>query len=234
MTLLLFNDGQDLESIGLSSILQSLQEQQRISPILAVGIHAGARRKWEYGIAGRPDYKGRGSQAEAYTQFILEELIPLIRVSQEIEHFREIAFAGFSLGGLSALDIVWKHPTVFSKAGVFSGSFWWRSKDKNDPEYSDAADRLMHETIRNGQFADGLKFFFECGGADEEEDRNQNGVIDSIDDTLDLIKELEAKGYQPNQDLYYLELDEGKHDIATWAQAMPSFLLWGWGHDTIP
>jgi len=40
----------------------------------------------------------------------------------------------------------------------------------------------------------GLKFFFECGTADETEDRNGNGIIDSIDDTKDLISALINKG----------------------------------------
>ena len=34
----------------------------------------------------------------------------------------------------------------------------------------------------------GLKFFFQCGNMDETMDRNKNGIIDSIDDTLDLIQ----------------------------------------------
>ena len=73
-----------------------------------------------------------------------------------------------------------------------------------------------------------VKFFFECGEDDEEEDRNQNGVIDSIDDTLDLISELVAKGYDRGNAIDYLQIENGKHDIATWARAMPDFLKWGW------
>lgn len=68
-----------------------------------------------------------------------------------------------------------------------------------------------------------LKFFFECGAGDEGEDRNKNGIIDSIDDTLDLIAELKAKGYS-NNSIKYLELASGKHDVPTWGQAFPEFL----------
>jgi enterochelin esterase-like enzyme len=64
---------------------------------------------------------------------------------------------------------------------------------------------------------------------DETKDRNNNGIIDSIDDTLDLIKELETKGYQREKDIFYLELPDGHHDVATWGRAMPVFLKWGWG-----
>ena len=60
-------------------------------------------------------------------------------------------------------------------------------------------------------------------------DRNNNGVIDSIDDTVSLIDELAAKGYNRSTDIHYLELADGKHDIATWARAFPEFLKWGWG-----
>ena len=74
-----------------------------------------------------------------------------------------------------------------------------------------------------------MKFFFQCGNRDETMDRNNNGIIDSIDDTMDVIKELTAKGWRPEKDIHYLEMPEGKHDIATWGKAMPEFLKWGWG-----
>ena len=61
------------------------------------------------------------------------------------------------------------------------------------------------------------------------EDRNHNGVIDSIDDTQDLIGALTAKGWDRQRDIRYLEIAGGKHNVETWARAMPEFLLWGWG-----
>jgi enterochelin esterase-like enzyme len=229
MSLLLINDGQDMGKLGLQAILNDLHEKDQIRPLLCVGIHAGTDRKLEYGTANKPDYRGRGALSKQYTEFILEELLPHTKTNYYLPEFREKAFAGFSLGGLSALDIVWNHPLEFSKVGVFSGSLWWRSKDKTDPTYRDGTDRIMHQLIRQGIFRPWLKFYFECGAADEEDDRNNNGIIDSIDDTLDLIGELVNKGYDPLNDIQYLQLDDGKHDIQTWARAMPAFLKWGWG-----
>lgn len=233
LSLLLINDGQDMEKLGLQPMLDDLYDKQNINPLLCAAIHAGVDRKLEYGTARTLDYKNRGAKAKNYTSFIFDELIPYIRKNYAEEGFKEKAFAGFSLGGLSALDIVWNYPYEFSKVGVFSGSLWWRDKDKNDKAYDDDMDRIMHRQIRDGGYYPWLKFFFECGAADEEDDRNNNGVIDSIDDTLDLIKELSAKGYNETKDIFYLQIDDGKHDIATWARAMPLFLKWGWGRDGI-
>jgi enterochelin esterase-like enzyme len=230
MSVLLINDGQDLEKLGLSVILGDLYGRGILSPLLCVGIHAGADRKKEYGVAAMPDYLGRGSRAGAYRDFIFSELLPHIYRQYNTDQFKEKAFAGFSLGALSALDIVWGRPQEFSRVGLFSGSFWWRKKDKEDPAYNEEADRIMHRQVREGNYYPGLKFFFECGTADEQEDRNHNGVIDSIDDTQDLMRELEAKGYERGKDIRYLQLEGGRHDVATWAQAMPEFLKWGWGN----
>lgn len=229
VSLLLINDGQDLGRMDMAGILATLYQDDRLLPLLCVGIHAGEGRKMEYGTAVRVDYQGWGARAGAYTRFIFEELIPAVRCRYKASEFREKAFAGFSLGALSALDIVWHHPQEFRRAGLFSGSFWWRKVDKDDPGYSETSDRIMHEEVREGGFYPWLKFFFECGTEDELEDRNGNGIIDSIDDTLDLIGELAGKGYDLQGDVRYLEIPGGRHEIATWARAMPEFLMWGWG-----
>jgi len=117
MSLLLLNDGQDLAKMPFENILNDLYYYEEIEPLLCVGIHCGTDRKNEYGMANYPDYLGRGSKAAVYTRFVLEELIPFIQQTYHIPFFRSQAFAGFSLGGLMALDIVWNNPQIFSKAG---------------------------------------------------------------------------------------------------------------------
>jgi enterochelin esterase-like enzyme len=226
LDLLLINDGQNMKELGLEAMLEQLYAAQAIDPLVAVAIHAGEERKMEYGVAGHPDYLGRGTKAGSYQSFILKEVLPFIRDTYHLPSFRQKAFAGFSLGGLSALDIVWRYPGEFTTAAVFSGSLWWRSIDQTEKTYDDHLHRIMHQVIRNGNYQPGLKFFFQCGNKDETKDRNQNGIIDSIDDTQDLIKELIAKGYDPHKDIHYLEMPDGRHDIPTWARAMPHFLKW--------
>ncbi|MGZ5247828.1 MAG: alpha/beta hydrolase, partial [Flavitalea sp.] len=113
LNLLLINDGQDLVTMGFEKILEQLSVVGAIKPLLCVGIHCGEDRKNEYGVAAAPDFKGRGAKAALYQRFVLEELLPLIVEKYQVTSFRELSFAGFSLGGLSALDIVWNHPELF-------------------------------------------------------------------------------------------------------------------------
>lgn len=228
--LLLINDGQDLRTMLFEDILDELLVDNLIKPILCVGIHCSADRKNEYGTAKILDYKGRGAKAAQYSRFVMEELLPFIRKTYQIVSFHRKSFAGFSLGGLSALDIVWNNPEEFHIAGIFSGSLWWRDKDHEDKDFDERNDRIMHRQIQQGSYPYWLKFFFEVGTLDEIADRNNNGIIDSIDDTRSLIDELKKKGFEEPNDIYYLELEDGKHDVDTWAKSFPKFLLWGWGN----
>jgi len=228
VSLLLINDGQNMKELGLKSILDNLYSQNMVSPFLCVGIYAGQERKLEYGTAIQADYLGRGAKAGLYTLFIMHELLPLLKKRFHHFHFTEKGFAGFSLGGLMALDIVWNYPQEFKKVGVFSGSLWWRSLDHTHDNYEDELHRIMHQQIKKGRYQPNLKFFLTTGSLDETHDRNENGIIDSIDDTLALIGDLEALGYRNGEDIRYINYEDGKHDIATWKRGMPEFLRWGW------
>ena len=222
---LFFNDGQDMEAIQMVDILEKLYQKNQIPKIIIVAIHANHERMNEYGIASQADYKNRGAKAGLFTQFILNELITNIkkryRCSEKIEDW---AYGGFSLCGLSSFDIVWHHPHIFGKAGVFSGSFWWRSKpvDPADPD----AHRIMHDILQKSKKQAGLKFWLQTGTEDEQEDRNNNGIIDAIDDTLDIIKALKKLGYREGNDIHYVEVKGGQHNLPTWAKVMPAFLRW--------
>jgi enterochelin esterase-like enzyme len=241
---LYMNDGQDLERLHITEVLKKVYQNAEVEPFILVAIHCGERIQ-EYGTASQADYKQRGAKAGVYTSFVLEELMPYIQ-----NNFRVLtgpnhtAFCGFSLGGLSAFDIVWHHPHLFGKVGVFSGSFWWRQKAYEN-HYDDENDRIMHRLVRrspqstvdspqlavqkNQTLNPKLQFWLQTGTEDEKDDRNNNGVIDSIEDTLDLIAELEKKGFRWGRDIRYVEVEGGHHDQATWSAIMPDFLRWAFG-----
>ena len=207
----------------MAETVASLQSSGKMTPCVVAGIHANDARIYEYGTAHQPDYAGRGGKADLTTSFVLYELIPYLA-----QHYNTvttgITYAGCSLGGLMALDAVWNHPEVFSNAGVFSGSLWWREKAL-DEGYAES-DRIMHRQIRNTEHTEPLNFWFQCGTWDEQDDRDEDGVIDSIQDTLECIAELERKGYGWGREIRYVEVKEGMHNPETWAKALPDFLVW--------
>lgn len=220
--LLLINDGQDLLEMKFSEIFGQSSGFPR--PLLCIGVHAGSARRHEYGVSGYPDYMQRGDKASAYANFIMQEMLPALQDMLGGVEIHQRYFAGFSLGGLMAMDMVMDHPNDFSAAAAFSGSFWWRSMPLGQG-YNDQLHRIMHAKVRQKK-KESLRFFFQTGQLDEKADRNNNGIIDSIDDTLDLIAELENIGYDRRKDIEYLEFPDGKHDISTWKRGLVHFLDW--------
>lgn len=220
-------DGQNTEELGLEGILSRLFNSQKIHPIITVGVHAGKRIE-EYGVSTTPDYASRGNKARLHLLFFCNELVPYIdntfRTSRKASG---TAILGFSLSGLTAFDMIWSRPDYFSMAGICSGSFWWRKK-KLGKDYQQS-DRIMHARIQESTRKPGLKFWLQTGNSDESEDRDHDGIIDSIGDTLDIISELEKKGYAKNIDIRYVEVVDGKHDYATWTRVIPDFLIWAFG-----
>lgn len=226
LPLIIFNDGQDLRRMKAFRRLRALYRARAIERMVVVGVYAGEDRMREYGTAGQPDYQGRGDRAQDYEWFIREELLPYLRLRypQVTRDPARTGIAGFSMGGLSAFDIAWRNPGHFGLVGVFSGALWWRSTPFNpqDPD----ADRILHQRVYEGSHQPGMRFWFQAGTEDEQSDRNNNGIIDSIDDTLHLMDALSSQGYQYNRDFVYVEVPGGHHNPETWSRVLPHFLKW--------
>ena len=218
-------DGQTMPQWRLADTLEDLVRSGRIEPVVVVAVPASPDRIDEYGTAGELDFAGRGRKAKAFQDFLAGEVLPWVR-----ERYHVAAgpvgtgIFGASMGGLAAFDAAWRRPQVFSRAGVFSGSLWWRADDADVPRRQ--ASRIVHRRVRATAGKPALRLWFEAGTKDETADRDANGVIDAIQDTTELITELEAKGFRHGADLAYLEIPGGEHNEATWARALPAFLEW--------
>ena len=223
--LIIFNDGQDFPALSIYQTLSEMYKQDTIHESIIVGVHCNENRLYEYGTLEGTHYAGYGNRAKEYNSFIINELISFLASKYAIDKSK-MSIAGFSLGALSALDIAWHNAGIFQKVGIFSASLWWRSKpfDAKNPD----ADRIMIETLARGPKRNGLQFWFEVGTNDETDDRNNNGVIDAIDDTKDAIETLFSVGYSL-EDIRYTEIENGEHNPQTWGRAMPEFLLWAVG-----
>lgn len=228
--LLVANDGQDHPAIHLEDAVLDLEAANKNEAILALAVHVGDRKQ-EYGVANMPDFAKRGLKAHSYSQFIENELFPwAYQKYRLLPGPKNTAMMGFSLGALSAFDLAWQHPHLFGVAGLFSGSFWWRAKDLDEGYLP--SDRIVLQMLEKDKKAAkrDLKFWFQTGWMDEAADRDDDGLIDSIGDTLDLIRALQNMGYKPGEDIEYIELGYGHHDHKTMAKVLPQFLQWFANH----
>lgn len=225
-SVLLMNDGQDYDAMQLERTLSQAFVSKDIKPFIYIGVSCNENRIHEYGTASTADFKGRGGQALKYSKFITEEFVPFLKQEFNVSHDKkEWVYCGMSLGGLSAFDIVYNHNSLFGKVGVFSGSFWWRKKAYVKNDLKDRS-RIALDVIKNNAYANHLKFWFQVGSLDEKADRNNNGIIDAIEDTLDVIKELTQKGYTYPGAITYVKVEGGHHDLPTWGNVFPKFVSW--------
>jgi enterochelin esterase-like enzyme len=217
------NDGQDMKAVDLAGQLDSLQKAGAMEPTIVVAIHATERIR-DYGTAGTPNAQGLGDRATLYERFLLEELMPAINAKYRTARGSAYtAIMGWSLGGLSAFDLSWNHPDQIGAAGVFSGSFWWRTDDATVE--AKQLSRIMHARVRETEPRPRIRAWLETARMDENSDRDGDGVIDSIQDTEELVNELVRRGFRRGVDVVHLTV-EGKHDLATWKRLLPEFLVW--------
>jgi len=222
--LLVAHDGQEMGAWKLTDALMQHHAAGRITPVVAA-IPSNHDRVQEYGTAGRLNVDGLGARAAEFQAFLANTVVPLLRKRYQVSRRpAQNAVMGASLGGLSAFDVAWRRPDVFGVAGIFSGSFWWRTSDASVAEQQ--ASRIVHQVVRESTVKPSLRLWFQAGTRDEDEDRDGNGVIDAIQDTTELIDELVAKGFTRDRDVVYRETPEGRHHPSTWAAELPEFLRW--------
>jgi iron(III)-enterobactin esterase len=223
--LLIALDGQTMPQWRLAETLDELVGAGRIEPVVVAAVPASADRIEEYGTAGALDFAGRGRQAKAFQDLLAGLVLPSLRERYHVAgEAADTGIFGASLGGLCAFDSAWRRPQVFGVAGIFSGSLWWRADDSSVAARQ--ASRIAHRRVREAKHKPVLRLWLEAGTRDETADRDGNGVIDTIQDTLELMAELETKGFQRGVDLAYHQIEGGEHHETTWARALPEFLGW--------
>lgn len=224
--LLVAHDGQEMGAWKLADALARHHAAGCVSPVVAA-ISANPARMNEYGTAGQLNGDGLGARAAEFQAFVTDTVLPLLRRRYQLHRGpAHTAVMGASLGGLSAFDLAWQRPDVFGIAGIFSGSFWWRTSNVSVAEQQ--ASRIVHQRVRATAAKPALRLWLQAGTEDEQDDRDGNGVIDAIQDTTELIDELVARGFVRGRDVIYRETPGGRHHPSTWARELPEFLRWSY------
>ncbi len=218
-------DGQRMPDWKLAETMDALITAGEIDPVIVAAVPSSAERVEEYGTASGLDFAGRGRHAKGFQELLAGVALPWMR-----EHFhvtREASGTGLfgaSMGGLCAFDSAWRRPQIFGIAGIFSGSLWWR--DDSASVIAQQVSRIAHRSVREVAEKPALRLWFEAGTRDETDDRDNNGVIDAIQDTTELMDELANKGFVRGRDMTYVQVEGGEHNEATWARVLPDFLRW--------
>ena len=254
---LYLNDGQDLEAVGLQEILARLYQQGVIRPMLVVAIDMPEDRMAGYGLSDRgrraavvapTKYGPVGANAHAYSEWLPKVLVP--RIDSGWATRREAGsryLLGWSLGAINAFSVGWQYPELFGKVGAFSPSLWLSARAEDAAAVQDS--RIAHALVDASTWQARPRMFFAVGTGEETDDRDGDGVIDVLDDTLDLMegwtdtggkarKGLRQLGYVLNTDyaahpdrapavLY--RLPAGEHNPRSWARMLPTFLRWADG-----
>ncbi|MCG8332488.1 MAG: T9SS type A sorting domain-containing protein [Chitinophagales bacterium] len=175
--------------------------------IIVVAIDNGANHRLdEYSPWVNPQYGG-GEGAE-YVDFIVATLKPYID-----EHFRtrperlSTGIMGSSMGGLISLYAAIEHQDVFSKAGVFSASFW----------FSDECYTHLSSTAKQ----DDMKIYMIAGALE-----GSNG--EQVTDMNSMYNTLLAAGFT-SEEVLAIDHSDGQHSEWYWAREFPDAYIWLFG-----
>lgn len=126
----LLDGGLDEDFIHITGLYQfnSFPWINRVKPSIIVGITNKLRRKdmtFPSTVAAEKKNYPEAGHSDQFIKFIAEELQPYIQKKYKTTASKTLI--GESLGGLLATEILFKHPTLFTKYIIVSPSLWWNN-----------------------------------------------------------------------------------------------------------
>lgn len=240
---LFFTDGQICFSnpMNLAERTEKLIAQNKIDPLIIVGVHSGADRMDEYIPYADPSIAGYESKAKEYTDFLMNELLTYIEL-----HYAKpdrVGIAGFSFGGLFAAWAALKYPDKFQFSAAFSPSMWVadyqifkeaENAKSNQIYYMDIGTKEWNyyvPFVRNSKLEPGKNiFYYEVEGAAHDVSfvsmRAENALLlftgkDQNPTIIDVDIKTEVIQSAVNPSRYFLRLNP----VATYNNGLKSSLL---------
>jgi predicted alpha/beta superfamily hydrolase len=128
---------------------------------------------------------------------IVEELKPFIDAQyRTLPGAVHCGLGGASLGGLVALYLGLRYPTVFSRLAVMSPSVWWRN-------------RTILKTVAALPRKPELRIWLDIGARESAR---------AVPDARALRNGLIGKGWRLGEDLAYVEAEDGEHTESAWGR----------------
>jgi predicted alpha/beta superfamily hydrolase len=212
---LYMHDGQNLFD-NLTSFAGEWQVDETLNTMagqgkrvpLVVGIdNGGINRIGEYTPWANLEYGG--GDGEKYMQFIVETLKPFIDQNYRTLPGREnTGIMGSSLGGLISHYGSLQFQSTFSKAGLFSPSYW----------FSDSIWTFTHDIGKQHE----MRFYQMCGTNEGSSTAESNAVVTDLQHMNDsLVKTGFAQNNISNK-----IVEGGQHNESLWRDAFGEAYLW--------
>ena len=199
--LFVFLQKEYIDELAVPAILDQLVVSGEIPPAIAVVIDTSTERPNE--IANRAKFD----------RFVTVNLLPWLRAKLgALPEPKNVVIAGFSVGGLTAAYVAYRHPDVFGNVLAQSGAFWRGNEGANDPP-----EWLTNELRDKPRLP--LRFYIEVGS--EETRRTPNGVI-FVEANRHLRDVLAGKGYV----FRYSEVPRNIHDPEHLRPTLPAGIIY--------
>jgi predicted alpha/beta superfamily hydrolase len=194
---------------GVDETLDRLGAQGDAGAIV-IAIDNGGRTRNEEFHPIDPD-TGRPGKADAYLEFIVQTLKPLVDRAFSTKPDRlNTAIMGASSGGTLALYGALKHPDVFGKAAMFSTPLW-------------LAPRFDSMVATSNSYRPGTKLWFICG-ATERTGQDPAGIF--ARDQPALIDALATAGFSRSSQLNASIDPVGQHGETFWGRTFENAYKW--------
>ncbi|OEK06348.1 alpha/beta hydrolase [Roseivirga misakiensis] len=186
---------------GVDENLDSISKINGLD-LIVVGIdNGGENRIHELTAWDHPRY-GK-AEGKAYMEFIVNTVKPFIdskfRTKPERQH---TAIMGSSLGGLISHYAIYEYPEVFSKAGIFSPSYWWGKGPFDQVEQK----KLPNDT----------RLAFLMGGKEGD---------NMVKPMQQMVSKILANGHS-DTNLTSIINPEGEHNEKLWRSEFQEAILW--------
>lgn len=192
----IMQDGNDYYQMGrVATFSDQLHDDAEIENTIFVGIHYRDR------YDRLKKYHPSGEQYEAYTKFLMKEVVPYLDDILPTYHMGGArALMGDSLAGTLALTMAMKYPNTFGKVII----------------QSPLVDEIVLESVRNATNIESLDIYHTIGTSETSVDTTKGPNVDFLTPNRQLKKLLEQKGLT----YHYKEIPEGEHTWKYWQKDM--------------
>ena len=199
--LFVFLQREYVDELAVPAMLEKLVASGEIPPTIAVVLDTSTERPVD--IANR----------EKFDRLVTANLLPWLRARLgRLPEPKNVVIAGFSVGGLNAAYVAYRHSDVFGNVLSQSGAFWRGNEGANDP-----AEWLTNELRNKPRLP--LRFYIEVGS--EETRRTPNGVV-FVEANRHLRDVLAAKEYV----FRYSEVPRNIHDPEHLRPTLPAGIVY--------